>query len=536
MKIKGITIDLGVNTKPVTQGFQEINKELNTTEKTLRDINKGLKLDPSNAELLEQKEKYLSKAIEETNKKLEEENKILKELEGLDGGSGKYAQQMDALKREIVDTTNKQKTYQNELDNLGKETDEAATATKSLEDSLLGANLKTQLITKGVQLAGQAFTALVGFIKDAVTASAEYADNIMTEAKVTGLSTDALQEYYYMSELVDVSVDTISGSMTKLERSMYSAQQGSKSATTAFESLGVSFTDSNGELRDADAVFGEALDALAGMTNETERDALAMQIFGKSAKELNPLIEAGSDAIAQYRQEAYDMGYVLDEETLTALGGVDDAFQRLDLATTVLKNQIGTALAPVITDIAQKFMEWAQSVDWDAVREKIGTFISAVVQFVQFVAPIISGAIQGIIFVLQSLYNFVASLWEFFSSAWNGIIEIISGVAEAIKPIIDTIIGFFQNIWDKIEQVIGKVREFTSWLGGIGESVGNFFGSMGGLFSSGGMSSGGFASGGLVVNSTITVNNNGAAITSSQVRSWADMITERVNENLGRMV
>ena len=538
MKIKGITIDLGVNTKPLTEGFQQVNKELNQTDKTLRDINKGLKLDPNSAELLEQKTKYLNKAIEETNKKLDEEKKILGELEKLDGGTGKYEQQIDALKRQIVDTTGKQKAYQSELDNVGQTTNEVANETKSLEGSLLNANLKTELITGAVHMAGEAFKALVGFVKEAITASAEYADNILTQATVTGLSTDALQEYAYMSELVDVSVDTITGSMTKLEKSMYSAQQGSKSATTAFDSLGISVTNSDGSLRDMDTVFGEALDALGQMSNETERDALAMQIFGKSAKDLNPLIEAGSESIDKFREEAYQMGYVLDETSLNSLGGMDDAFQRLDTMVTTLKNQIGLALAPVITDIANKFMEWAKSVDWEAVRAQIGAFVEGVIQFIQFLSPIISGVVQGIIFAFQSVWNIIQGLWNFFSTAWNGIVEIITGVKDALQPIIETIVGFFQNIWDKVETVIEKVKEFTSWIGGIGDAVGGFFAGVGNFLTGGGqvVASGGFASGGISMNTTINVNNNGAGITQAQVLSWADVMTNRINENLGRMV
>ena len=61
-------------------------------------------------------------------------------------------------------------------------------------------------------------------------------------------------------------------------------------------------------MRDADDVFMDMVDALGSIENETERDALAMQIFGKSARELNPLIRAGSKALADYSKEAEELG------------------------------------------------------------------------------------------------------------------------------------------------------------------------------------------------------------------------------------
>lgn len=539
MKIKGITIDLGVNTKPVTEGFQKINKELNTTDKTLRDINKSLKLDPGNSELLEQKQKYLNKAIEETNKKLEEEQKILAELEKADGGSGKYEQQMDALKREIVDTTNKQKAYRDELENIGNESVETANDTKTLEDSFFNASLKAEIVTKAVELAAEAFKQLVNFVKEAVTASAEYADNILTESKVLGLTTDQLQEYYYMSELVDVSVDTIGGAMTKLEKNMYSAAKGSKSMQASFSKLGITLIDANGELKDSEVVFGEALDALGGIANETERDALAMEIFGRSAKDLNPLILAGSDAINQYRQEAYEMGYVLDNETLDALGGMDDAFRRLDNATTIVKNQIGAALAPIITDITNKFMAWMQSVDWEAFREQIGTFINGVIELVQFLWPILETIISAVVGLLSKVWNVLKTIADVAKTAWNGLATAIQNAKDRMAPVISAIVGLFQSVWDKAQAVVGKVQELGNWLGSVGNSISGFFSRAGRVlgFSSGGFASGGFASGGsITLYSTINVNNNGQTITQNDVIDWADTLTTRINKNLGRLV
>ena len=91
------------------------------------------------------------------------------------------------------------------------------------------------------------------------------------------------------------------------------------------------------------------IDALGKVKNETERDALAMQLFGKSAKELNPLIEAGSKGRNELYAEAEKLGIVMGEEDLQALGNLQDAFDRFDATTTALKNNLGLTLLPILT-------------------------------------------------------------------------------------------------------------------------------------------------------------------------------------------
>ena len=524
LKIKGITIDLGVDTKQVTDGFIAINKSLSQTDKTLKDIDKGLKLDPGNTELLSQKTKYLAQAIDQTSEKLNEEKKILQQLEQEDGGTGKHQQQIDALKREIVETTAKQEAYKKQLedtsgatDKYAKSTETATSDTDKMAQAVEKGALKAELLKKGVELAAQALGKMIGYVKDAIKASSEYADNIMVEAQTFGMSTDALQEYYYMAELVDTDVSTITGSMTKLTKSMGNAAKGTKSSAEAFDKLGVNIYDANGNLRKSDDVFSEVIGKLGEMDNETERDAVAMEVLGKSAMALNPLIAAGSENIEAFREEAHQMGYVLDEETLESLGAVDDAFQRLESAGTAVKNQIGAALAPVIADIAEKFTAWAQSVDWNAVGEKIADFVNKAA-------------------------NFIKNLWDFLSNAWASISDGLVGAWNFARPILEAIGNFFIGLYNTISSVVGAIGNFIGaignaistardFLGGVGSRIGNFFS---GLFSSGGYGAGtpAFASGGYNLSTSVTIQNYGQPVTAGM----ADEIASLVNAKLGRLL
>ena len=133
----------------------------------------------------------------------------------------------------------------------------------------------------------------------------------------------------------------------------------------------------------------------------------AMELFGKSAQDLNPLIEVGSEGIAAYAQEAHDMGAVLDEEALTSLGEMDDSFQRVEQAGTALKNTIGTALAPVITQIAtaiSNLSAWFQNLD-PSMQKTIITIVGVVAAIVPAIA-----AVTKIIATVQALSGVFSAL------------------------------------------------------------------------------------------------------------------------------
>lgn len=180
--------------------------------------------------------------------------------------------------------------------------------------------------------------------------SAAFADNIITLSMQTGQSTQQLQEFAYASELIDVSVDTLQGSLTKLTNNMQDTMNGTGNAKASFEALGVSVTNADGSMRSANDVFYETIDALGQVKNETERDAMSMDIFGRSAQDLNPLIIQGSKTLKAYADEAHNVGYVLDDEALSALGAVDDAYQRLQKTQEGVKNQLAAEFAPYLEE------------------------------------------------------------------------------------------------------------------------------------------------------------------------------------------
>lgn len=287
-------------------------------------------------------------ALAKLNDELSENDKLLKEAE--DSADG-CAKSIDGYGKAVKDAAGKTDDLDAGLGGIGG-------ALKGLRNedgsfnlggvtSALG-NLKS-LLVGGAIVSG--LKEVAEKIWDVAKAGAAYADDILTMSTVTGLSTDALQEYQYMADLVDVSVETITGSITKLTRNMLQAKDGTGEQAEAFAALGIQITNADGSLRDAQEVWDEVITALGQMSNETERDAYAMVLMGKSAQDLNPLIEAGADKINALRQEAHEAGAVLDEDMLATLGEMQDAFDRLSQQTNAFERILAGTLAPTITDI-----------------------------------------------------------------------------------------------------------------------------------------------------------------------------------------
>lgn len=355
-----------------------------------------------------------------------------------------------------------------QVEDLGQEMEDAGQSALSLGD-LIKANVISEAIIGGFKALASAAKEFASAMVDTVKDSAAYADNILTLSTNTGLSTDALQEFQYMAELTDTSVETITGSLTKLTRNMDSARGGTGAAAEAFAALGVDITDSNGELRSNEAVFMELIDALGQIPNATERDAMAMSIFGKSAQDLNSLIAVGSDGIAAYAQEAREVGYVLDGETLESLGAADDAFQRLDLMVESAKNNLGAALAPAITEVAGEMLNTFTPAIQDVVgglaeifsgdsdkgigmiTEGVGTVVDAIAgkmpAFIELGGSMLTAILQAIIANLpQLLEGGGAMVGELIAGLISMVPALISMAPELVVAVVNGLVAAWPSI------------------------------------------------------------------------------------------
>ena len=382
-RIAGITIEIGGDTTKLQKALKGVDSQLKTTQNNLKDINKLLKLDPGNTELLTQKQQNLQKAISGTKDRLQQ-------LKDAQGQVAKGTQEWDALQREIIDTEQQLKSLEKEYRNFGSVALQQISAVgQKLQEA--GGKL-TALGQKLTPISGAAaglVTGLAGLGYKAVTA----ADDLNTLSKQTGLSTDSLQKMQYASDRVDVSVDTITSSVTRLKKNMAGAPD-------AFADLGVAVTDANGNMRDAESVFFDTLKALSQIENETERDQRAYDIFGKSADELAGIIDDGGAALRAYGKEAEDLGLIMSGETLDAINETNDAIDKskaqLSAAALRLGATVAQGLAPVVEKLAagiEKVTQWLQKLTPEQTNMimTVGAVVAAVAPLLIIGGKIIAG-------------------------------------------------------------------------------------------------------------------------------------------------
>ena len=468
--IKGITIEFRGDTTKLGKALNDVNKEIRTTDSALREVDKALKLDPSNVELLAQKEQLLNKQIEQTREKLELQAQAAEEAaKALEEGTitqeeyAKLAAQVSTTASKLDELESSASGASGELQETGQAAEEAGDEAEDSGDKFeaWGEVVKgaAEVAVAGIAAVTAAVVATATALSDATINTASLADEILTMSSVTGVSTDTIQAMNYASELLDVSTETMTGSMTRLIRTMSNAQNGSESAIEAFDSIGVAITNADGSLRDSEDVFWDIIDSLGDMSNETERDAAAMELLGRGARELNPLIEAGSGAFEELRQEAEETGYIMSGDTLDAFGELDDNMQRMRNGATAARNAIGGILLPILTNLSSQGVSLLNDftnavLDTDGDLSQLGSVIDEmvpqVIELLNEYIPIlidIGGTIIGTLAsaLLDNMGLILSSAGQLILTIGQGIIDHLGDLAPIIADLLVQTANFIVN-------------------------------------------------------------------------------------------
>ena len=435
-RIKGITIDIEGNTTKLTDSLKAVDKQLAETQTALKDVNKLLKMDPGNVDLLKQKQKLLGDAVSDTKKRLEELQKAYDTVKS-SGDTAENQKQQDALQREIIETTSK-------LKDLEKQYNQCSPALESI-------SAKTgQLSEKTAGLSKAAGIAAAGMVGMAVAASST-ADELLTDARVTGFTVEALQKLQYAAELVDVSYETMTGSITKLTKNMAS---GSK----AFDKLGVSVRNENGQLRDANDVWYETVAALGQIENETERDAISMEIFGKSAMEMAGIVDDGGTKLKELGEEAEAAGVIMSEDAVQGAGEFNDALEKLKATAAQSFASAGATLAESLLPTLEKLVEVVSDVlSWFA-------NLDGTTQTVILTVLALAAAISPVLGLISTLTGLAAGLNVAMLPMLGTIALIIAAVAAVIAIGVllyknwDTIKEKAQILWQNIKDKFEKIK------------------------------------------------------------------------------
>lgn len=282
--------------------------------------------------------------------------------------------------------------------------------------SLNGISTGAAMAATGVGLAVSAIIKVTKELIDTTKEAAENASEIIDLSAVSGMSTATIQEYDYAAGQIGISSERIRDSLKEITNKMQEVQQGNEDTTKAFGDLGVMIFNTDGTLRDSEDVFRDTVDALSKIENRTERDALAMDLMSESAQELNPLIDAGSEALDKYAEEAREMGYVLDDDALNALNDVDNGFQKFEKTMDSVKNEMAVEFAPYLTEALEEFGE--------LIRD-IGTALKE------------SGAVDAIGSILESALGLLEPLGSLINVILPAMTKTLKPVAEMVALIAD---------------------------------------------------------------------------------------------------
>lgn len=448
--IKGITITFAGDTTRLDQALRKVKSSTKDIDSELKKVNSSLKFNPTNVTLLGQKQDLLKAKIEQTKKNLEDLKNTQAQLDAqnVDKNSEAYR----AVQREIIATESKLKSFESELKSIGNINLRAASEQfKECGSQLESAGQKM----RGLSAAGAAVVAALGAI---AYKSGTAADDLNTLSKVYSINTTDLQKYAVAADLVDVSVEDIARSHVKLEKSMYSAQNGSKSQTEAFDKLGVSITNADGSLRSSDEVWQDTITALGQMTNETERDAIAQQLMGKSAAQLNPLIEDQGETYKNLTDTLakYDLDFV-DQETLDGANQFNDALDTMKAIGSVAISTIGSQLAAYLAPALEKVVDWV-----GRLAQWLTTLSPEVLTVIGIIAAVVA-AIAPVLIVLGKLATGISAILNLANMLGVGIGALAGPVGIAIAVIAALIaIGvlLYKN-WDTIK---AKATEVKNWV------------------------------------------------------------------------
>lgn len=304
-------------------------------------------------------------------------------------------------------------------------------------------------------------TALMGV----ATKSAEAADEVDKMSQKMGISKQGYQEWSYVMGQNGMDISTLNTGMKTLVNQMESAANGSATASSYFDQLGISIYDANGNLKDQETIMNEAIYALADMEDMTMRSALATDLFGKAGTEMLPMLNSGSEGMQELTQRAHDLGLVMSDDAVNAGVVFGDTLDDVKQSFGMVVTTIGVQVMPII----QKLLEW--------VLDNMPMIQSIFGEVFDFVGQVVEAAMV----VIEALMPTIEKVFGFIEKLWNASLKpILENIIEFVKNIFTgnlegafrNLIKIIQGIWDGIVLIIktplnGIITLINNFIGGL---------------------------------------------------------------------
>ncbi|MBQ6447095.1 MAG: phage tail tape measure protein [Bacillus sp. (in: Bacteria)] len=403
----------------------------------------------------------LNKVLDAEKAKLEAMKKRLADMEAAGKGNTKEAQNLQIAINKQTATVKKTEKQTNDYTKALKELEDAGVKTKQELKELTDAQEKQGSSAGGVAgkivkglgagmaavgaAAVGAGAAVFNMAKD-VSASGDVIDK---ESQKMGISAEKYQQLSYAMERSGADVNDFRKGMKTITKELSDVENGVDGAGESFSQLGISMRNSDGSMKSSEQILLDSVDALAKMENQTQRNALAQQIFGRSADELNPLLNSGSEGIKEMMQEAKDYGMIMSDDAVAASATFQDSLTRLQGTMSGLKNNLMGQLLPGLTGITEGFTDMIAGVEGgeEKMREGVDNLVSSLSTMIPKAIEIISTIGMS---VLESAPTILKSLSE--------------GIMDAIPQLIPVAVEVIEQL---ITTMVELVPQYASYIGDI---------------------------------------------------------------------
>ena len=356
---------------------------------------------------------------------------------------------------------------------------------KGLDDSEskakgFGGKLSSALGTAGKVAAGLG-TAAVGAgaaVYGMAKKSAEASDRIDKMSQMIGVSRTTFQEFDFIASQSGTDVEKLRGGMKTLTKQMGEAQKGTKKSADAFDKLGISVTDNEGNLKSQEDMLWETLEALNNMENQSEKAAIAQQLFGRTGQELMPLINGARGSIEDMREEAHKLGLVLDDETIDAGVNFTDTMDKLKRSFDSVTTKIGAKVMPMAQAALDFVLDHMPEIQ--AALDKVFTFLTGFLDYVSGIADkYIRPVLESTVDMLKKIFDgdfkgAFEGLKNIFQSVWSGITGWFSEIFENVKNAVTGIdwAGVGTTILDFIETALSDIVSWaTEWYESLSAAI-----------------------------------------------------------------
>lgn len=369
-RVKGIIIEMGADTTQLTKALSGVNSSLKSTQGELNDVNRLLKMDPTNTELLSQKQRLLSQQSEDAAKKLDilksAQTQLQQKLSTGADATEEERRQMERLQREIIATSGKMDNLSDETAKTNEALKDGGEKTSALSGAMesLSSRLSDRLPTglqgfveklngankSAVALAGTV-TLVIGALGKMTLSTAETAKEIDIMSQRMGMNTEEYQQWDYVLKRFGTSAEEAQGDLSALAEKAKDAAEGSGEAAELFKELGIRVKNNRGELKGQSELFEQTVSALQRMTNETKRNAIASALLSTTGENLIPVLNMTKEELAGLKQEAQETGAVMTDGTIDKFQKLNDSMAKFTQTTDTVKNNLAVVLLPILTKL-----------------------------------------------------------------------------------------------------------------------------------------------------------------------------------------